>query len=165
MDDYKWVLKRTELDLIREIEPERMSQLDEEKLLALHRRIRRARNKHVTNYRRKAAQSVPEAGGRGTARPGNQKSRWRAEAFEEALSLVSARLAEVAHEAAAALKKERLERAQAGKWSGPESAGSSDGGVPDAGRVRSHETSAGGLKRDASSRAQGAKRQAKRDAR
>jgi hypothetical protein len=165
MDDYLWVLKAPELDLIREIEPERMSALDEDELLALHKRIRRARNKHVDNYRRKAAKRVAEVGGRGAARPGNMKSLWRAEAFEEALSRVSERLAEVAHEQAEALKAERLERAAAGHWSGPETVGTTDGGVAAEGVMREHTKTTGGLKRDASSQAQGAKRQAKRDSR
>jgi hypothetical protein len=70
----------------------------------------------------------------------------------------------VAHDAAEALKDERLARARAGKSTGPESAGTQDGTVG-AGRVRSHSKTTGGVKRDASSRAQGAKRQAKRDGR
>jgi hypothetical protein len=165
MDEYLWVLKKPELDLVREIEPERMAALDEDELIALHKRVRQARNKHVGNYRRKAAKRVAEAGGRGAARPGNKKSLWRAEAFEEALSRVSQRLAEVAHEQSEALKNERLARAQEGKWSGPETAGSSDGGVADEGVMRTHTKTTGGLKRDASSQAQGAKRQAQRDSR
>ncbi|GAA3875129.1 hypothetical protein [Tessaracoccus defluvii] len=108
MEEYLWVLKASELDLIREIEPDRMAALNEEELLSLHKRIRRARNKHVGNYRRKGAARVAEQGGRGAARPGNKKSLWRAEAFEEALSRVSSRLAVVAHAEAETLKQERL---------------------------------------------------------
>ena len=115
MEEYLWVLKRSELDLMREIEPDRMAALDEDALLALHRRIRRARNKHVTNYRRKAARTVTDAGGRGAAHPKGAKERHRAEAFEEALSRVSARLAEVAHEEAERLKAERLAQCASGQ--------------------------------------------------
>ena len=39
MQDYLWVLKDSEKDLMREIEPERMNQLDEDGLIALHRRV------------------------------------------------------------------------------------------------------------------------------
>jgi hypothetical protein len=165
MEEYLWVLKRTELDLMREIEPERMNELDEEQLLALHKRIRRARNKHVTNYRRKAAKSVEAAKARGAARPKGSKDRLRAEAFEEALSRVSDRLAVVAHEQAEQLKAERLALAQQGRWTGPESVGQSSGAVTDEGRARTHTKTTGGKKRDASTRSQGAKRQAKRDSR
>lgn len=112
VEEYLWVLKRSELDLIREIEPERMSELSEDELLVLHKRVRKARNKHVGNYRRKGAKRVSEVGGRGAARPGNKKSLLRAEAFEEALARVSDRLAEVAHEEAESLKAERLAHAQ-----------------------------------------------------
>lgn len=67
-----------------------MDKLDEDELLALHKRVRRARNTHVSNYRRKAAKSVTDAAGRGTAKPRGSKDRFRAEAFEEALALVRA---------------------------------------------------------------------------
>lgn len=164
MEDYLWVLKQSEQDLLREIEPDRMGALDEDALLALHKRIRRARNKHVTNYRRKASRDVEGVGGRGAARPLGSKSRLRAEAFEEALSRVSARLAEVAHEEAEKLKAERLARAQADRSTGPDSS-HPDAGAANTGTARSHEKSTGGIKKDASSQAQGARRQAKRDGR
>lgn len=163
MEDYLWVLKRSEQDLVREIEPDRMAELDEDGLLALHKRIRRARNKHVTNYRRKAAANIADAGGRGAARHKGAKSRLRAEAFEEALALVSARLADRAHQEAEQLKAERLALAKAGKSSGPASKQTGGSKVAAAGRARSHEKTSGGVKRDASSQAQGARRQAKRD--
>ena len=164
MEDHLWVLKDRERDLIRELDPDRMHALDEDDLLALHRRIRRARNKHTTNYRRKAAVDVVEVGARGAAHPKGGKSRLRAEVFEEALSLVSARLAAVAHEQAEELKRERLERARSARSAGPEPHGpDSDGKVPDSGRLREHSKHSGQLKRDASSIAQGARRQAKRD--
>ncbi|MGC5171454.1 hypothetical protein ACLQ2Q_12455 [Microbacterium sp. DT81.1] len=165
MEEYLWVLKRSELDLMREIEPERLAALDEDELLALHKRVRRARNKHVTNYRRTAAKSVNAAKSRGAARPKGGKDRLRAEAFEEALARVSERLAEVAHEQAELLKAERLAMAREGKWTGPESFNASTGAINDEGRTRSHQKTTGGQKRDASSRSQGARRQAKRDSR
>jgi len=40
-------LREDELDLLRETEPERMSERDEDGLLDLHTRIRRARTKYV----------------------------------------------------------------------------------------------------------------------
>lgn len=165
MDDYLWVLKRRELDLVREIEPDRMAELDEDALLDLHRRVRRARNKKLSNYRRRAAERVGEHGGRGSAAPLNEKHRVRLAAFEEALSLVSARLAEVAHEAAEELRDERLEQARAGRSPGPHAGPPEDADPVGAGLAREHAKSTGGRKRDASSLAQGARRQAKRDAR
>jgi len=145
------------------LEPERLALLDEDGLLHLHKRVRRARNKHVTRYRRNAAGRVTEAGGRGAAAPTSDKARLRASVFEEALARISAELARVAHEEAELLKDERLARARAAKWSGPPTQGSAAGGVGSPGRAREHSTTTGGKKRDASSQAQGAKRQAKRD--
>lgn len=164
MEQYLWVLKSKERDLIRELEPERMAELDEDGLIALHKRVRRARNKHTTNYRRGAAERVTETGARGEAAAGSDKARARAYVFEEALALVSEELARVAHAQAEALKDERLARARAGKWSGPETTGYPDPGG-DPGREREHTKTSGGMKRDASTLAQGARRQAKRDAR
>jgi hypothetical protein len=165
MDQYLWVLKSDELDLIRELEDSRLALLDEDGLLALHKRIRRARNKHTTNYRRKAASEVSEVGGRGAAASKSDKARARAYVFEEALSIISAELARVAHDAAEALKDERLERAAAGRSTGPDSPGVESTPISNAGRPRSHQQTTGSMKRDASSQAQGAKRQAKRDGR
>jgi hypothetical protein len=163
MDDGLWVLKDDELDLIRELEPERLAQLNEESLLTLHKRVRKARNKHVGKYRRKAAERVLESGGRGAAAPSSDKSRLRASVFEEALSVVSAELARVAHEEAEALKKERIAQAREARGTGPANETSASGGVGSSGRAREHTQTSGGKKRDASSQAQGAKRQAKSD--
>jgi hypothetical protein len=84
-----------------------------------------------------------------TARPKGSKDRLRAEASEEALSRVS----------------ERLAVAREGKWTGPESVGKSAGAIRDEGRLRAHQQTTGGQKRDASSQSQGARRQATRDSR
>ena len=165
MDQYLWVLNENQLDLIRELEPARITLLDEDGLLSLHRRVRRARNKYTTNYRRKAAGEVTEAGGRGASSNKSDKARARAYVFEEALSIVSAELSRVAHDAAEALKHERLERAGAGKSPGPDTDGITRPTAKGSGRARSHQPTTGGKKRDASSRSQGAKRQAKRDGR
>ncbi|MGF4044054.1 hypothetical protein [Paenarthrobacter nitroguajacolicus] len=158
------MLKQDQLDLIRELEPARLELLDEEGLLQLHKRVRKARNKHTTNYRRKAADEVLEAGGRGAAANKSDKARARALVFEEALSIVSTELARVAHEAAEELKDERLERAGADKSTGPKSSGTGTKSTTTSGRTRSHQKTTGGVKRDASSRSQGAQRQAKKDA-
>ncbi|QDQ98686.1 hypothetical protein [Tomitella fengzijianii] len=165
MEEYFWVMKEQELDLMREIEPARLAELDEDALLEVHRRVRRARNKHVKNYRRAARENVSEMGGRGAAAPKGAKKRLRAEAFEEALALVSERVAVVAHEAAEKLKAERLARAQENRGSGPDAQAAAGGKVADTGRARKHAGTTGGVKRDASSRSQGAQRQAKRDSR
>jgi len=152
-------------DLLREVEPERMDALDEDALLDLHKRIRRARNKNVKNYRRQAAGSVEEHGGRGLAFAKNTRARDRAEVYEDALARVSARVEVLARQAAAELKAERLAAARAGRSAGPD-AGPGAADETSEGVVRSvPKKTTGGLKRDASSQAQGARRQAKRDSR
>jgi hypothetical protein len=164
VEDLLGILKDDERDLIREVEPERMERLDEDELLALHKRVRRARTKHTKNYRRRAAAGVSAEGARGAARPRHGKAAQRAEVFEEALSRVSQRLAVVSQEAYETLKAERLERAQAGKSSGPQGSDGPPPGGADTGRVAGHSTSPGAKKTRASSQAAGARRQAARDA-
>ena len=68
---------------------------------------------------------MTEHAGRGMAHPENQRARTRAEAFERALARVSHRVAALARESAAALRKERLDAARAAKrgqrdWPGAE---------------------------------------------
>ena len=66
--------------------------------------------------------------------------------------------------AAEALKQERLAAARANRSTGPEGDGATAPGVGP-GEARTHTTTTGGTKRDASSQAQGARRQAARDGR
>ncbi|MGO4596974.1 hypothetical protein [Terrabacter sp. 2RAF25] len=160
-------------DLLRETERERLAALDEDELLDLHQRVRRARNKHVGLYRRQASAGVATKGGRGVARPANRLNADRAEAFELALARVSTRLGAVARAAAAELRTERLAAArEARTGTGPDGHAldghALDGpfakaSVPST-RRRATKTT-GGLKRDASSRSVGARRQSAKDAR
>lgn len=157
------VLKETELDLVRETEPARTAELDEDALIDLHSRVRRARNKYVKNYRRQAAAGVAEHGGRGASRPKNTKAARKAEIFEDALARVSTELGKRARKAAKELKAERLAAAQEGRSSGPGTEPATP--TTDSGVARAHRKTTGGVKRDASSKAAGARRQAARDAR
>ncbi len=159
-------LGRKEQDLLRETEVERMATLDEDSLVDLHRRIRRARNKYVGIYRREGSAKVSKKGGRGMAKKRNSRNAGRAEAFEDALARVSAQLATVAAASAEELKAARLSAATpAGTWPGSDAA--SDGGQSTGEAQVTDRTpkGPGREKRNASSRAQGAKRQAKRDSR
>ena len=162
-------LNKTERKLLLETERARMVELDEDELVELHRRVRRARSKYVGLYRRGAAGNVRKSGGRGKPRPKNSRNAGKAEIFEDALARVSRRLAVAAKQSAAALKTERLEAARNGraKGSGPSAgkARSGSGGAAN-GRVINHgQKSPGRKKREASSKAAGARRQAKRDSR
>src|SRR6516225_10128876 len=109
------VLNDAERLLVAQTEPAELAALDEDAAIELEARIRRARNKYVSQYRRAASARVAEQGGRGMARPQNSRAAMKAEAFEEALSRVSRRVAVLARQSAAALRAERLAAARAVK--------------------------------------------------
>lgn len=115
------VLSESEKLLIAETGRDELAALDEDAAIDLETRIRRARNKYVSMYRRGAGAKVAEHGGRGRARPENALARQKAEAFERALSQVSRRVAVLARQSAAQLRAERLALARAAKqedWPG-----------------------------------------------
>jgi hypothetical protein len=171
------VLNDAERLLVAQTERAELAALDEDAAIDLEARIRRARNKYVGQYRRAASARVVEHSGRGTARPENKRAAMKAEAFEEALSRVSRRVATLARQAAAALRAERLAAARAARHghapgtrpAQPGSAEPADGrkgpsvtGEPTGDRaLRSPRTE----KQRAGTLAAGARRQAKRDSR
>jgi len=166
------VLNDAERLMVAETGRAELAGLDEDAAIELETRIRRARNKYVGQYRRAASAAVAEHGGRGKARPENRRAVMRAEAFEEALSRVSRRVAVLSRQAAAELRAERLAAARAAKQGrGPEAVAA----VPAAGRqgpaVTGEPTgdralrSPASQKQRASTRAMGARQQAKRDSR
>jgi hypothetical protein len=157
-------LRDDELDLLRATEPDRMAALDEDDLLDLHTRVRRARTKYVKLYRRQASTQVKKSGGRGKGRPKNRRNADKAEAFEDALARVSRRVTIVARKAAKKLKNERLAAAAKETTRPRETGRESPKGKPQS-RPRAHTKTTGGRKRDASTQAKGARRQAKRDKR
>lgn len=167
MDALVNALGKTERDLLRETEPDRMAKLDEDDLVTLHKRVRRARNKYVGVYRRAGSAKVGKKGGRGLAKKTNRRNADRAEVFEDALARVSARLAELAAQSAVELREARLAAAQRpGTWPGSASASPSTSDDDPAAKVADRTPHGSGrTKRDASTRAQGARRQAKRDSR
>ncbi len=154
--------------LVLETTTEAMADLDEDAVAALHDRIRRARNKYTGQYRRGAAGRVAPTGGRGKAFAKNQRARDKAEVFEDALARVSRRLSVLARQSAADLKAERLAAAAAAKAGQKPDAAVDAPAAPRAtgpkkrgdAKVRSTRTE----RRRADTRAQGARRQAKRDA-
>ena len=123
-------LSENEYVLVRETAKAQMAELDEDELIELHIRVRRARNKYVTLYRRAGATKVKQKGGRGAGKAANTRNAAKAEVFEGALSRVSRQLAGVARRSARELKDERLALAR----SDPPSFGDSQ---DDVGKVRS----------------------------
>ena len=115
------VLNETETLLVGETSREALAALDEDAAIELETRIRRARGKYVSQYRRGASARVAEHGGRGRARPENARAAQKAEAFERALSRVSRRVAVLSAQSAAELRAERLalaRDAKQGDWPG-----------------------------------------------
>jgi hypothetical protein len=166
------VLNDAERLLVAQTERAELAALDEDAAIELEGRVRRARNKYVGLYRRGASAGVVEHGGRGKARPENTRAAMKAEAFEEALSRVSRRVAALARQSAAELRAERLAAARAARQDrGP---GEREP-APTAGRKGTTRTAAptgpdtrrtpAAKRRRASTRAQGARRQVKRDSR
>ncbi|MEU8224160.1 hypothetical protein [Kribbella sp. NPDC048915] len=152
--------------LVAETERDALKTLNEDELLELHQRIRRARTKYLKNYRRGASMSVATAGGRGMAYARNQRDRDKAELFEDALARVSREVATAARRAAIELRTERIAAAKAAK-AVPDRKATADKLVRRTTATtdpppRATKTT-GGLKKDASTRALGARRQAKRD--
>lgn len=158
------VLTDAERMLVLETTPDAMAELDEDEVADLHNRIRRARNKYTGMYRRGAAQKVRGAGGRGKAFGKSQLARDKAEVFEDALARVSRRLGVLAKQAADELKAERLAAAKAAK-SGQKPAAKTEPGVRKPSRPKTGTTTTRTTKRVATSRAAGARRQAKKDSR
>ena len=158
-------LTEAETLLIAETEREAMADLDEDALLELHGRIRRARTKYTKLYRRQASLQVAQSGGRGLAHGKNQRNRDKAELFELALARVSRQVERVAKQAAAELRAERIAAARGASSAGSERPpGKTTADAPAAMPPRSRAVkTTGGVKKDASTRAEGTRRQAKRD--
>jgi hypothetical protein len=152
--------------LVAETERDALKSLDEDALLELHQRIRRTRTKYVKNYRRAAGAAVAQVGGRGKSYPRNQRDRDKAELFESVLAKVSREVAAAANRASMQLRSERIAAARSAKSGVPVSATPVIEPQKQAVRTGSRPVkTTGGLKKDASTRAAGARRQAERDAR
>jgi hypothetical protein len=167
------VLNEAENLLVEETSRDALAALDEDAAIELETRIRRARDKYVSQYQRTASARVAEHGGRGRARPENARAAQKAEAFERALSRVSRRVAVLAAQSAADLRAERLALAREAKqrdWPGagemvPGQRGPGSGSptVP-AGRTGDRALRNPASERDhAGTLATGARQQAKRD--
>jgi len=158
-------LTQAEQGLVRETQREQMAGLDEDALVDLHTRVRRARDKYVKLYRRQSATRVTTVGGRGKAFEKGTRDRGKAEVFEDALARVSRRLAAAARESAQALKAERLAEARAARTTTPPKASQASPPLPASQRPRRGPRTPDRVKRHATTRAAGARRQARRDSR
>jgi hypothetical protein len=103
------MLTETESRLLLDAEPKAIRDLDEDDLVTLHDRVRRARNKYSTLYRRRARERVAKDATRGRAHAVNARTARKVELFEDALARVSRQLARSAAASAKQLKAERLQ--------------------------------------------------------
>ena len=166
------LLSDKEKHLLRATEPDALADVSEEdRLDRLHTRVRRARTKYLTNYRRQAAGQVVKKKARGKAQPNSAKTMLKAEIFEDALARVSRRLAALAKQSASDLRTERLAAARGEARTAPAKAAtkapvkkSSTKPKAPAPKTKALRTPVA-KKRVAATRATGARRQAARDGR
>jgi hypothetical protein len=157
-------LTEAELMIARSASPGALADLDEDALLELHDRVRRARKKYLGQYRRQAASKVSDVGGRGKAYAQNQRARDKAEVFETALARVSTALAKAARRSAADLKAERLAAVRTTEGARPSGRVRVPAQATDSSaEPRRPRKSSGRLKRDASDIAIGQRNQARKD--
>jgi len=103
---------------LAQTEPSVLRGMSEDELLVLHDRVRLARDKQVSRYRRAGSKKVKKQGGRGLAKETNRRNADRAEAFEDALARVSRQLAVAASASARELRTARLAAARAEREAG-----------------------------------------------
>jgi len=107
--------KSADRELLRDTAPGKLRSSDEEELVDLHKRVRRARNKYSKLYRRRSSAKVKADRSRAVASKSNQRTAAKAEVFEDALARVSRQLAKVARRSAEQLRDDRLAAARARK--------------------------------------------------
>ena len=113
MNKATWaMLNEAEKELLRHAERSALARLDEDGLIDLHTRIRRARSKYATLYRRRASAQVKEDADRAKAHAQHARTAAKAEAFEDALARVSHALGKAARARAVELRAERLDAAR-----------------------------------------------------
>ena len=81
------MLNSSERQLLRETEPAKLRKADEDELVELHRRVRRARTKYATLYRRRASAQVKKHGTRAMASKANKRTSVKAEVFVGLIAL------------------------------------------------------------------------------
>jgi hypothetical protein len=157
-------LTRKEQALVAETRREHLRTLDEETLIELHARVRRARDKFVQLHRREVAGQVDAARARGVASVPPRRSASKAEIFEQALARVSSSLARAARTSAAQLRADRLAASRPAARP-PATTPSPQSSSVEAPATRARQRAPIERKATASTRSANARRQAKRDAR
>lgn len=107
-----------EQTLLVATEAARLKGLSEDELDQLLGLVRRERNKYSTLYRRQSSALVEASSSRAGTATSNQRTRRKAEIFEDALARVAGALSKAARASANELKAQRLEAARAAKAGG-----------------------------------------------
>jgi hypothetical protein len=159
-----------EQTLLVATEAARLKGMSEDELDALFAQVRRERNKYTKLYRRQSAALVDSKSSRAGTSTSNQRTKRKAEIFEDALSRVARALSLAARAAADELKRERLAAAAAAKGAprpapapAPAKAGSKGVSTRERGRVA--KGGAAEPARRAARSAQTTRNQARRDSR
>ena len=104
----------TEQTLLVDTEPKRLDGMNEDELVALLSRVRRARNKYSDLHRRQGAAAVRDTGKRYAATTSNERTLRKAEIFEDAVSRVARYVSRTARANANAVKAQRVAEATSG---------------------------------------------------
>lgn len=92
MSNHQVNLTKQENALIDQTSPEALARMDEDALVDVQARLRKARDKNVSLLRRQGAMRVQAEGGRGAAAPANEKRGDKVDVFDSALERVGERL-------------------------------------------------------------------------
>ncbi|HSL73893.1 MAG TPA: hypothetical protein VK853_05485 [Ilumatobacteraceae bacterium] len=157
-----------EQTLLVATEPARLKDLSEDELDELLTLVRRARTKYTKLYRRQSAELVAASSSRRGTSTSNQRTKRKAEIFEDALARVARALSAAAKATANELKRERLDAARAAKGTPAVAVASADPAPARSGgsqRSRAAKGPTADPARRASKQAAGARKQAKSDRR
>ena len=156
-----------EQTLLVATEAARLKDLSEDELDDLLGLVRRERNKYSKLYRRQSSALVDAASSRAGTSTSNQRTRRKAEIFEDTLARVARALSVAARNSANELKRERLQAASDAKGNPrtktPATKAAASQGVTTRERGRAAKGGAASASRRGSTKSQGASRQATRD--
>jgi len=109
------LFSKKEQELLVETESDRLDKLNEDDLVDLLGRTRRARNKYSDLHRRQGARTVRTTGSRAAAGQSNERTARQGEIFEDAVSRVARYVSREARASSNHLKEQRLAAAKTSK--------------------------------------------------
>jgi hypothetical protein len=109
------LFSKKEQELLVETETQRLDKLNEDDLVDLLSRTRRARNKYSDLHRRQGKRTVRKAGARAATEGANERTGRKGEIFEDAVSRVARYVSREARASSNHLKEQRLAAAKSAK--------------------------------------------------